>query len=63
MLEKKYADIMTVRLPAARITTKTINFIIEHPMIHRGSVRIFHGLIYTDKQYKRFQKVLAKKLP
>ena len=64
MLEKKYADAIKTRLPSEiPITTRTIEFIRDHPTMHRGSVRIFTGAIYTDNEFRKLHKYSRKKLP
>ena len=64
MLLQKYKEAIATTLSPVSITSKTIEFILKHPFKHRGSVRIFTGLIYTDKQYERLrEKAFSKKLP
>ena len=64
MLEMKYIDAIKTELPSnIPITTRTIEFIRKHPTMHRGSVRIFIGAIYTDIEFRKLRKYLRKKLP
>jgi len=63
MLEQKYADAIKTKLSAVSVTSRTIGFILQHPIIHRGSVRVFTGNIYTDKEYSRLRKNMLKNLP
>ena len=64
MLEKKYVDAIKAELPPdIPITTRTIEFIRNHPTMHRGSVRIFTGEIYTDNEFGKLRKYSRKKLP
>lgn len=64
MLEKKYIDAIKTELPSEiPITIHTINFIRNHPTMYRGSVRIFTGAIYTDKEFNKLRKYSLKKLP
>ena len=64
MFEKKYVDAIKTELPFDfPVTTRTVEFIKEQPIIHRGSVRIFTGAIYTDKEFKKLRKYSQKKLP
>jgi hypothetical protein len=63
MLEEKYVNAIRAELSSGiPITTRTIKFIKEHPTMHRGSVRIFTGEIYTDKEFKKLRKY-SRKLP
>jgi hypothetical protein len=62
-LDKKYTDAVTKHLAIPSVTPDTIKFVISHPTMHRGSVRLFTGMVYTDKEYARLQKIAAKKLP
>jgi len=64
MLEKNYIDAIKTELsPDVPITADTIRFIRNHPTMYRGSVRIFTGAIYTDKEFKELRKYSKKKLP
>ena len=64
MLEKKYVDAIRTKLTSEiPITTRTIEFIREHPTMHRASARIFTGSIYTDKEFSKLRKHSQKKLP
>jgi len=64
MLEKKYVDAIKAKLSSEiPITTRTIEFIRDHPTMHRGSVRIFTGEIYTDSEFSKLRKYSRKKLP
>jgi hypothetical protein len=64
VLERKYVDAIKAELPPdIPITTRTIEFIRNHPTMYRGSVRIFTGAIYTDKEFRKLSKYSQKKLP
>jgi hypothetical protein len=64
MLEEKYVEAIKARLPSdIPITTHTIEYIREHPTMHRGSVRISTGAIYTDEEFRKLRKSSRKKLP
>ena len=64
MLAKKYTDAVATPLSPITVTEKTKDYIIKHPLMHRGSVRVFIGKISTDKNYERKRrKVLSKKWP
>jgi hypothetical protein len=64
VLERKYVDAIKTELPSEiPITTNTIEFIKNHPTMYRGSVRIFTGAIYTDKEFRKLRKYSQKKLP
>jgi len=64
MLDKKYQEAVATPLSPVSITRKTKEYIRNHPLMHRGSVRVFTGLIYTDDEYARDRKkVVAKKWP
>ena len=64
MFEKKYIDAIKTELSSdIPITSNTIEFIRTHPTMYRGSVRIFTGAIYTDKEFKKLCKYSQKKLP
>jgi hypothetical protein len=49
--------------PDIPITAGTLEFIRNHPTMYRGSVRIFTGAIYTDKEFRTLRKYSRKKLP
>ncbi|MCL2164418.1 MAG: hypothetical protein FWH55_08535 [Oscillospiraceae bacterium] len=63
MIEKKYIDALNARLSPVSVTTQTREHILSHPTMYRGSVRVFIGRVYTDKEYASRNKVLHKKLP
>jgi len=64
MLSEKYKEAVARTLSSISITHKTIEFILKHPLKHRGSVRIFTGSVYTDKEYARLRKkIFSTKLP
>jgi hypothetical protein len=63
MLEEKYVDAIKARLHSVPVTTSTIKFIREHSTMHRGSVRIFAGEVYTDNEFSKLRKYSRKKLP
>jgi hypothetical protein len=64
MLEERYVNAIKARLPSdIPITTRTIEFIREHQNMHRGSVRIFTGEVYTDNEFSKLRKYSRKKLP
>jgi hypothetical protein len=64
VFEKKYIDAIKTKLSSdIPITTGTIEFIKNHPTMHRGSVRIFTGAIYTDKEFRKLSKYSRMKLP
>jgi len=64
VLEKKYVDAIKAELPPdIPITTRTIEYIRNHPTMHRGSARIFTGAIYTDEEFSKLSKYSQKKLP
>jgi hypothetical protein len=64
VLEKKYADAIATPMSDVAVTQRTKDFILKNPLKHRGSVRVFTGRLYTNKQFDRMRKkTLAKKLP
>ena len=63
-MERKYEDAVSTPLAAVAVTHKTIEFIKMHPFMHRGSVCIFTGNVYTDRKFARLRKkALSIKLP
>ena len=63
-MERKYEDAISTPLSKISVTLKTIDFIKTHPLMHKGSVRVFTGNVYTDKEFARLRKkALSKKLP
>lgn len=61
---KKYEDALNKPLPDISVTEETKKFISDNPHMHRGSVRVFTGRIYTDEEFEDFvEKALAKELP
>jgi len=64
LFAKKHIDAIKTGLSSdIPITSGTIEFIRKHPTMYRGSVRIFTGAIYTDKEFKKLCRYSRKKLP
>jgi hypothetical protein len=64
VLEKRYIDAIKTEFSSdVPITTNMLEFIRKHPTMYRGSVRVFTGAIYTDKEFNKLRKHSRKKLP
>ena len=62
---RDWKEVIHLDFPQHPVTQRTIEQSVKYARTRgRGNVRIFRGLIYTDKSFEQYrQRVLAKDLP